>query len=461
MQNKLTTFLRSQFQEFVSTDLNRVSGGRRFFLRVGRIIYALLGDLVKGHLSLQAMSLVYTTLITLVPLLAISFSVLKGFGIHNQIEPFLLNLLEPLGREAGKITDNIIGFVDNIEVGVLGVVGLAFLVYSVIALMQKIERVFNTIWRVERNRSLAQRFSDYLSILLVWPLFIFISAGLSTTVQNFDVLSYVGLPEYTDQLVALFGVVIPYLIMTLAFTFIFSFMPNTRVNIFPAFVGGLFAAFMWKAMGFLFSALISSSASYVAIYAAFATLILFMIWIYLGWLVVLLGASISFYVQHPQHILMGYSRMTLSNRMREALSLSMMVLLTRSFYNNNNDWDAVKFSHHLNVPVSTVLDVMATLESLDFVTKTIDHNSTYLPAIPLDRMTVAAFLNAVRADGEDGFIAFNPKKFATNIGLVFDGSVTARQAPFNQSLKDFSAVQEKVASSSKKAVKKKEIGRKK
>lgn len=440
MHNKLTTYFQDQFDEFVSTDLKKVSGLRRFLLRVGRIIYALLGDLVKGHLSLQAMSLVYTTLITLVPLLAISFSVLKGFGIHNQIEPFLLNLLEPLGREAGKITNNIIGFVDNIEVGVLGVVGLAFLVYSVIALMQKIERVFNTIWRVERNRSLAQRFSDYLSILLVWPLFIFISAGLSTTVRNFDVLSYVGFPEYADQLMALFGIVIPYLIMTIAFTFIFSFMPNTRVKMLPAFIGGLFAAFMWKAMGFLFSALIASSASYVAIYAAFATLILFMIWIYLGWLVVLLGASISFYVQHPQHILMGYSKITLSNRMREALSLSIMVLLTRSFYKNNNDWDAVKFSHHLNVPVATILDVIGTLEDLDFVTKAIDHNSTYLPAIPLDSMTVAVFLEAIRSEGEAGFIAFSPRKFDDNIVSVFDGTQMTKSAPFNQTLKEFSLV---------------------
>ena len=98
--------------------------------RVLRLGAAVMADVRGGDLNLRAMSLVYTTLLSLVPLLAISFSVLKGFGVHNQIEPALLNFLEPLGEKRMEITANIIGFVDNIQVGVLGTVGLLFLLFG-------------------------------------------------------------------------------------------------------------------------------------------------------------------------------------------------------------------------------------------------------------------------------------------------------------------------------------------
>lgn len=101
-----------------------------------------------GQLNLRAMSLVYTTLLSLVPLLAISFSVLKGFGVHNQVEPFLQNLLQPLGDKGMEISDRIIEFVENVKAGVLGSLGLALLIFTVISLMQKIERAFNFAWHV-------------------------------------------------------------------------------------------------------------------------------------------------------------------------------------------------------------------------------------------------------------------------------------------------------------------------
>ncbi len=133
-------------------------------MRLVHILYAVVRDLGDGMLRLRAMSLVYTTLLSLVPLLAISFSVLKGFGVHNQIEPMLLNFLAPLGEKGVEITEYIITFVERIKVGVLGAVGLGLLVYTVVSLMQKIERSFNDTWHVTRHRSLAQRFSGYLSV---------------------------------------------------------------------------------------------------------------------------------------------------------------------------------------------------------------------------------------------------------------------------------------------------------
>ena len=104
--------------------LNALPWWKALALRWARTLWLLGRELMEGQLSMRAMSLVYTTLLSLIPLLAVSFSVLKAFGVHNQIEPTLQNFLTPLGPRGVEISATIIGFVDNVQVGVLGSVGL-------------------------------------------------------------------------------------------------------------------------------------------------------------------------------------------------------------------------------------------------------------------------------------------------------------------------------------------------
>ncbi len=128
------------------SDIRSIPVWQAWIINSLRILHEVFRDLTKGQLNLQAMSLVYTTLLSLVPLLAVSFSMLKGFGVHNQIEPFMLNLLAPLGDKGHEITAKIIDFVDNVNVGVLGSVGLGVLLYTTVSLIYKIEKVFNFTW---------------------------------------------------------------------------------------------------------------------------------------------------------------------------------------------------------------------------------------------------------------------------------------------------------------------------
>ncbi len=311
----------------------KYSPPRRFLIRTLQIFVAMVRDATDGQLSLRAMSLVYTTLITLVPLLALSFSVLKGFEVHKEIETSLLLMLQALGEEKAKeVTAYIIGFVDNIKVGVLGAVGLALLIYAVISLMQKIESAFNYIWRVGENRSLAKRFSDYLSVLLVGPLLIFLSAGITTTIRHSDFITSI---EETFALTVIYEFIswlIPWIVMAAGFSFIYMFMPNTKVKMKAALAGGLFAALVWKLMGWIFSVFIANSASYVAIYAAFATLIILMIWLYLSWLVILMGANISFYAQNPRFVKISRGELEISPRMQKSIALGVISIIGNAFY---------------------------------------------------------------------------------------------------------------------------------
>jgi membrane protein len=134
-----------------------------------RYLYALVRDFIRGDLGLRAMGLVYSSLFALVPVVAVSFSVLKAFGYHRELEPVLFEFLRPLGVKGYELTASIMQFVENARTTVLGTVGFLFLLYTVITMIQKIEDALNFTWHVERSRSLAKRISEYLVIMLVGP----------------------------------------------------------------------------------------------------------------------------------------------------------------------------------------------------------------------------------------------------------------------------------------------------
>lgn len=400
--------IQTYLDDFLARDFSDKPYSVRVAAHIGRIALATLRDMTDGQLSLRAMSLVYTTLITLVPLLAISFSVLKGFNVHNQIEPWLLHFLEPLGDKAQEITDKIIAFVDNIDGGVLGAVGFAFLIYSVIGLMQKIENAFNFIWRISQSRSLARRFSDYLSVLVFGPFLIFLSAGLTATARSrgfFDYLDALAQQSIIAEVAALVTVLIPVFIMALGFCLFYIYMPNTKVKFKAALLGGLCTAIIWKIMGWAFSEFISASAAYVVIYAAFATLVLFMIWVYLSWLVVLMGANIAFYIQNPKFIQFARSEIILSNEMRLALGLSIVEELVTRQYNNGVGVDAMSLSHHFKMPMIAVQNMLNALERGHVIVASEDtdenRNQIYYPARPLDETSIGDILKAIRSYSEN------------------------------------------------------------
>jgi len=371
-----------------------------WFRRIVRLCVALAKDVQQGEINLRAMSLVYTTLLSLVPLLAISFSVLKGFGVHNQIEPALLKLLEPLGEKSHDITANIIGFVDNIQVGVLGTVGLLFLLYSVLSLLQKVERSFSDIWGIVHPRSMAARFSDYLSVLLIGPLLIFISIGMTASMRNTGIIEKITGIDVMNEAASHVAFLVPYIILTLAFAFIYAFIPNTKVRLGPALVAGAVSAALWKILGMVFAKFVSGSSNYTVIYSTFATLMFFMIWLYLVWMVVLIGASIAYYCQNPSNQVMAGRRLILSMRMRETVALAVCRLIADHFYNEKDFWTVDRLSRELRVPTQSIHRVLEALENQSIVESTHDTPMRYVPGKPFEEISVWDVLHAVRVDGE-------------------------------------------------------------
>ena len=383
------------------TDIEAMPRWKRVGIGVVKFVCVMARDIADGQLNLRAMSLVYTTLLSLVPLLAISFSVLKGFGVHNQIEPFLMNLLAPLGESGVEIATRIVDFVDNIEVGVLGAVGLGLLVYTVVSLMQKIESAFNFTWRISAVRPLGQRFSGYLSVLMVGPLLAFSSLGLTATMTASPILQTIVAIQPLGWLIGVAGKLVPYFLVVAAFTFTYVFMPNTRVQVKSAVVGALVSGALWMAMGWAFTTFVVASTKYTAIYSAFATLILFMMWLYMSWLVLLIGASVAFYHQHPECLMpIRSGDIHLSPRMREKLALMAMVLIGRRYYDEAPGWNGQDLASALKVPGGAMESILGALETAGFLRQTGDRIPVYLPGKPLETTPASIILGVVRSMGE-------------------------------------------------------------
>ena len=373
-------------------------------LRWVRTVLILARDLAFGQLTLRAMSLVYTTLLSIVPLLALSFSVLKAFGVYSQIEPLLLRLLTPLGDKGVEVANQIAAFIENMNVGVLGALGLTLLLYTAISLMQKIEESLNYVWHISRPRSLGERFSRYLSVLMVGPILVFSALGLTGTMLNIDTVRELMAVQALGDVLQAISRLVPYLLVIAAFTFVYLFIPNTQVRFWPALVGGVVGGIVWQTAGWLFAVFVVSSGQYAAIYSGFAILILFMIWLYVSWLVLLFGASVAFYVQHPEYLYLGAGEPRLSNRVRERLALSVMSLVAERFIGGERAASLPEFTRLLGVPMHVLERVLDALEQPSCLPPAAtNRRCTCWRATPGEHLSQV--LGAVRSDGEARFFA--------------------------------------------------------
>lgn len=388
----------------------------RTTLFVFRLIYAVVMDAARGQLTLRAMGLVYTTLLSLVPLLAVSFSMLKAFGVHNKMEPMLAQLLQPLGSQGDEITSRVVDFVENINVNVLGALGMILLLYTVIALIQKIEQAFNATWRVTRMRSLSQRFSDYLSVLLVGPLLVFSALGLTATALNSALVESLRAIPGFGFIIAMATKLLPYALIIGAFTFVYIFVPNTRVRLGSALVGATVAGVLWQTVGWAFgSFIVAGSTRYTAIYSAFATLILFMIWLYLSWFILLVGSSVAYYHQHPRRLMVAGDETRLSPALMERVALSVMAIVARAHYRREPSPTVDHLADALGLPTDTVMEAVTALCQRRLLASVADDAHAdmegLVPGTPPEETRVAEVIDAARHYREGG--GLDPESMTT------------------------------------------------
>ena len=377
-------------------DLETLSPDRhRAFLWL-RLAHAALRDLADPQFTMRAMGLVYTTLLSFVPFLAISFSLLKALGVHNRAEPILRNFLSPLGDAAAQISATIIGFVENIKVGVLGFVGVVLLLYAVISLIQKVESGCNYIWKVDRPRSFGRRFSEYLSVLTVGPVVLFSALAVTASFMNQALVQKLMTLEPFGFGYFVLSKLFPYLLICAGFTALYYFIPNTRVRFRAALVGGVVAGIGWQTASWAFASFASTATQYDAIYSSFAILIFLLIWLYVSWIIMLIGCHIAFLWQHTEYLHRRAHSPRMGGRMTEELALLVMALVGHHMIKRQPPWREESLARHLRVPPELLYRVLDVLLAGRFLAHSSEQPPGLLAARDLDTTTVRELLEAVR-----------------------------------------------------------------
>ena len=371
-------------------------GGRIRALAIGlaRVVVVAARSLTDGQQNLEATALVYRTLLSIVPLLAVAFSVLKAFGAQYKLDAVVARMLAPLGAGGAELAAQVVGFVDNLRVSVLGAIGFIMLFYTVVSVIERIESALNRIWHVRRPRSLARKFSDYLSIVLVGPVLVFGAFAIMAAAQNYwlvqRVLAFTHLAGLSIFL-ARHGA--PFVLLVAAFSLLYRLLPHTRVTLRAALVGGVTAALMWHLAGFGFAMFVAGSTSYSAIYSGAAVFLIALIWLQVAWLILLAGAQVAYVHQHPIASVIVRGRPSLL--LRERIGLGALVEITRRYLRGEGPSEPEPLARALDAPLGMLEDLLEDFVAAGILVRTTEPDGVLLARAP-DQLTVVDVLDAIR-----------------------------------------------------------------
>ena len=403
MVSKVIDFLKTGIWRIRSDNYPR---NKSFFLRQLRIIVLAVRGFAEDKCKFRASALTFYSLLSIVPVIAMMFGIAKGFGLEKKVETELLQNMQGPGQE--EVAVKIIAFanslLENAKGGFIAGIGVAFLFWTIIKVLSNIENSFNDIWGVKKPRTLGRKFSDYLSVMLVCP-FLMIMASSATVVISSQVrviIQQSAVLSAVAPLILLVLKLLPYCTIWITFTFIFIFMPNTRVRLRSGFLGGVVAGTIFQMVQWIYINFQIVTAKYSAIYGGFAALPLFLLWLQISWLVVLFGAELSFAHQNVGTYEFEQDCLSASQSFKKRISLLVAYLLVKNFCMGARPLSAEKISHALEIPVRLARQILFELVGSGILSEARNGDGRdieYQPAIDVGRITVKYVLESLEARG--------------------------------------------------------------
>ncbi len=350
---------------------------------------------------LRASALTYSTLLSLVPILAFALAFLKALGVHNLLEPFLIDR-GVIGSE--ETVQMLLSYASNIEVRTLGGFGLATLVFTTVLGVGNIERAFNEIWGVPTERPILRKIADYASALVLGPVALLLATGINTRLHlPTFITTWLGI-RVIGEAVTFFSTVmstiLPYVALWLVFAFFYSFLPNTRVQAIPAFIGGVVGGTLWQIAQWGYIAFQVGMANAQAIYGALAQIPVLMLWIYVSWVTTLLGAEVAYACQHVTTYFPVRLVHCASVYVREWLAHALYFSLVRVFTEGNGIWSAVTFAQQHHIPLGLLKEILSPLQEAGLLVETAASPDHYVPGRDPASITPWHILQALRHHGD-------------------------------------------------------------
>ena len=421
--------------------LKNLSRGKSFFIRQLRIILLTIRDFDEDKCMLRASSLTFYSLLSVVPVVAMAFGIAKGFNLEIFLENQLLNKFPGQEEVMVKIVAFAHSLLENTRGGMVAGIGVAILFWVVIKMLGNIEQSLNDIWGIKKSRSLGRKFSDYLSIMLICPLLLVMSGSITVFIasQIKSVTESIALLGALSPIIFIAFKLFPYCVIWILFTFLYVFMPNTKVNFKSGILAGIIAGTIYQILQWAYIAFQIGVARYNAIYGSFSVLPLFLVWLQLSWLIVLFGAEISFAHQHVDTYEFEPDCLEASNSLKILLSLWITHLLIKNFCKGEKPSTANRISHTLEIPTRLVQQLLYELTESGIISETRgdeDKSIAYQPAKSVDKFTIKYVLDALDKRGTDNIPIPESRELDKLTGSLKVFNDVMEKSPANISLRD-------------------------
>ena len=436
----------SRFIQFLKTDIWRIrastlSGQKSFWIRQLRIILLAIRGFAEDKCQMRASSLTFFSLLSVVPVVAMAFGIAKGFGFEEMLEKKLMTQLQGQEEVAVKIISFAQSFLENTQGGVIAGVGIAILFWTIIKVLGNIENSFNDIWGIKKSRAFGRKFSDYLSIMLVCPILFIMSSSVTVVITSqvtliVEKLAFLG-PVGTLIITSMR--VLPYAVIWVMFTFIYIFMPNTKVNFRSGLMAGIIAGTIYQLVQWAYIAFQIGVSKYGAIYGSFAALPLFLVWLQISWLVVLLGAEISFAEQNVDTYEFEADSLKVSYSFKKLLALNITHICVKIFHEGGVSPTAAELSHDLEIPIRLVHQVIFELTEAGVLSEVKINGSpeiAYHPSKDIEDLTIQNVIDRLDRRGIDTIPIAETKTLQTFKDAMAQFHDTVAASPTNVLLKN-------------------------
>jgi len=439
MIKKVIHFISTDIWQINDRDYPPVLG---FFLRQLRIILLAIREFRDNHIQLRASALTYYSLLSIVPIAAMAFGIAKGFGFDTRLE-IEIQKKAAEQEELAEVVEYILEFANsmlqNINGGVIAGFGVVLLMWSVMKVLGNIENSFNVIWQIRRARPFVRKFADYLSMMLVAPILFFLSSTVTGFVSNLASYNDTSVLQYFGPILLFLLKIIPYALIFLLFTLLYVVMPNTKVRFKYGLYAGIIAGIIFQVTQYIYFYFQGEAGRLNAIYGSFVAVPLFLIWMQLSWLIVLLGAEISFAYQNIEKYEFEAESLHITPYNKRVLTFLVMYTIIKIFERGEQAKTSSEISHELGIPVRLARDIIFDLQDGHLVIEAATDSpkeNAYVPALDISRITVAYLMEQLDLRGDERLMAEESPGLTTFSKITKDLLESLRNSPANKLLKD-------------------------
>ena len=388
---------------------------------------------------LRASALTLYSILSIVPVIAMLFGIAKGFGFETMLEQRLLEQAPDQDAMVLQLISFAQNLLESTKGGVVAGIGIVVLFWTIISVIGNIEESFNYIWKIGTGRSISRKFSDYLSLMLLAPVLLIASGSITVfldTKINW-LISVIELPEFGTWLVIKALSLSPLALMIALFTFTFIFMPNHKINYRAGIIAGIVTGIMYYLLQGAYLSLQIGVSKYNAIYGSFAALPLFVVWLQTGWMIVLFGCEMAFFLQNYETYRNNNRFSDLSFSLKKVIALQITHLIIKNFIQLNNPLTADEIATKLVIPIAIIQPVLSKLIASHIIVEfknQDEDDEVYQPAVDINILTIAYVINALEHCGQNHLPDINQEQLFMNAVNNFRELMEASEQ--NRLLKD-------------------------